>query len=76
LYLEIIFECPVERDGKLVKHDQVVQELTEDTVSYSNALGFSGSNFVCGQFAQLLSLCTSLSFSVFMYHCLCSREPY
>eukprot|EP01116_Phalansterium_solitarium_P016672 TRINITY_DN3923_c0_g2_i1.p1 TRINITY_DN3923_c0_g2~~TRINITY_DN3923_c0_g2_i1.p1 ORF type:complete len:1064 (+),score=371.04 TRINITY_DN3923_c0_g2_i1:1094-4285(+) len=56
LYLDIIFETPIERDGQLVSHKEIVASLERDTVSYSNGLGIGGANFVCGLFSQLLVL--------------------
>ena len=53
LYLECLFECPIEKKDIKLTHEEVVQLLNDETVSYTNGTGLSGSNFVCGTFAQL-----------------------
>eukprot|EP01080_Neovahlkampfia_damariscottae_P006879 gene6879-11041_t len=53
LYLECLFECPIEKKEVKLTHEEVVQLLNDETVSFSNGTGLSGGNFVCGSFAQL-----------------------
>ena len=43
-------------DGKLIGHEEVVQLLTEETISYHNDLGFEGMDFSCGKFGQLVNI--------------------
>ncbi len=38
--------------GEMLLHEDVVTQLTNDTVSYSNKLGFGGSRFLVNSFAQ------------------------
>jgi Zn-dependent M16 (insulinase) family peptidase len=53
LYVECLFNCPIEKKDVKLTHEQVVELLNDETVSYSNGIGLSGENFVCGTFAQL-----------------------
>eukprot|EP01125_Pyxidicula_operculata_P006346 TRINITY_DN2202_c0_g2_i3.p1 TRINITY_DN2202_c0_g2~~TRINITY_DN2202_c0_g2_i3.p1 ORF type:complete len:714 (+),score=176.41 TRINITY_DN2202_c0_g2_i3:1308-3449(+) len=54
LYLELMFELPIKRNGKSWSHDKVVQVLTDITISYSNSIGYNSSTyFVPGYFSQL-----------------------
>mmetsp|Transcript_7633 Transcript_7633/g.28614 ORF Transcript_7633/g.28614 Transcript_7633/m.28614 type:complete len:1066 (-) Transcript_7633:1378-4575(-) len=66
LYLEVIFGCPIQKDDKLLSHEEVIQMLTEDSVSYSNTCGSFGGNFVAGEFAQMLNL--EMKFEKEKYH--------
>lgn len=57
LYLDTIFETPIEKQGTLIPYEQVVQHLDEETVDHSNYCGLGGGgNFSCGSFAQLMGL--------------------
>ncbi|KAJ5072464.1 presequence protease [Anaeramoeba ignava] len=58
LYLEVIFKTQIQQEGgELISHEQVVSKLEKDTISYSNSVGFEGSqNFSCGAFGQLVIL--------------------
>jgi Zn-dependent M16 (insulinase) family peptidase len=56
LYLEVIFEAPQEKDGKIIPHEEVVYLLEDQSVDHSNGCGLSGGNFSCGMFSQLLWL--------------------
>ncbi|KAL6068377.1 putative zn2+-dependent endopeptidase insulinase superfamily protein [Balamuthia mandrillaris] len=59
LYLEAFFEVPiVAHDGReQLSHEDVVKQLTNDTVSYYNGLGIGDTgNFSCGRFAQAVVL--------------------
>ncbi|XP_022082849.1 uncharacterized protein C05D11.1-like [Acanthaster planci] len=53
LFMEIIFESPVMRDGVLIPYEDVVTQLAADTLSTESSLGFKGARFRCGQFSQL-----------------------
>ena len=54
LYLEVLFESPVMRNGKLVGHEQVITEMERDLLDQGAALGFYCNNaFRCGAFGEL-----------------------
>ena len=40
----------------MIGHEEVVQLLTEETISYHNDLGFEGMDFSCGKFGQLVNI--------------------
>jgi len=53
LYLEAVYELPIrEEDGSITPYEEVVRNLTAQTVGYSNSCGLNGGNFQCGSFAQ------------------------
>lgn len=55
LLFEVLFESPVEKDGKTIPYEQVVQQLSDDTVSSAGNLGLGSgkhSYFKCGSYAQ------------------------
>eukprot|EP01012_Entosiphon_sulcatum_P051926 TRINITY_DN7130_c0_g1_i5.p1 TRINITY_DN7130_c0_g1~~TRINITY_DN7130_c0_g1_i5.p1 ORF type:complete len:865 (+),score=132.53 TRINITY_DN7130_c0_g1_i5:515-3109(+) len=57
LFLDIMFECPIIRDGVEKAHEEVVAQLTADSVSYSNDIGFgSAGNFSAGSFSNYLTI--------------------
>eukprot|EP01134_Creolimax_fragrantissima_P004653 CFRG4653T1 len=58
LYLDVMFELPINRNGSVIDYEDVVKELERDTVSHGNACGVTGggSNFVCGSFPVMLSV--------------------
>ncbi|XP_031560013.1 uncharacterized protein C05D11.1-like [Actinia tenebrosa] len=56
LFLEVLFESPLTRDGTLVPYEQVVAELTADTLGYSACIGVKGSRFMPGNFEQLATI--------------------
>lgn len=56
LFLELILESPVERNGAVVPFEEVVTELAADTLSYSSSLGVGGSRFSCGNFSNVVML--------------------
>jgi len=56
LYLEVIFEIPLIKDGKLISYEEVVYMLEDQSVDHGNGCGLSGGNFTCGSFAQLMWL--------------------
>lgn len=41
LLLEAIFESPIKREGKLIPYEEVVAELSDDTVSSCGNIGLS-----------------------------------
>ncbi|XP_065176608.1 uncharacterized protein C05D11.1-like [Sycon ciliatum] len=54
LYLEVLFESPVVRNGKVIDYEQVITELERDLLNQGAALGFyCGSAFRCGSFGEL-----------------------
>eukprot|EP00127_Corallochytrium_limacisporum_P001438 Clim_evm60s55 gene=Clim_evmTU60s55 len=58
LYLEAMFETPIERDGALIDADTVVKEINRDIVSHSNGIGVAGGSqsFSTGRFASLVTI--------------------
>jgi Zn-dependent M16 (insulinase) family peptidase len=57
LLSEIILECPIERDGKLVPYETIVAELFSDTISNSAGIGLSSSgNYSVGQISMIFGL--------------------
>lgn len=55
----------LDEDGEVISHEDVVEELERDTVSYSNAVGFGQSmNFLCGAFSQLVGF--TMKFEVYI----------
>ncbi|XP_033646112.1 uncharacterized protein C05D11.1-like [Asterias rubens] len=53
VFIEILFESPLIRDGVLVSHEDVVTQLAADTLSTESSLGFNGNRFRCGEFSQV-----------------------
>ncbi|KAK3733082.1 hypothetical protein QZH41_008418 [Actinostola sp. cb2023] len=53
LFLEVIFESPLARNGTIVPYEQVVAELTADTLDYSSTIGMKGRRFMPGDFDPL-----------------------
>lgn len=57
LYTNLIMELPIERNGKLISHKEIVTQLEADTLEKSISVGLYGSSvFSCGPFSQLLTL--------------------
>jgi len=56
LYLDMMFELPIIRNGQFIKHEEVVEALERDTVSYSNSIGFGASSFSCGSFSHYVNI--------------------
>ena len=55
LYMDIFFISPIKNGAVELTHEQVVNGLEQDTVSYNNSLGLGGSsNFSAGAFGQLM----------------------
>ncbi|CAH1271971.1 Hypp4744 [Branchiostoma lanceolatum] len=60
LYIEVILESPVLRDGVFVSHEDVIRELAADTLTAESSLGVGGNRFACGHFAQVVTLALKL----------------
>lgn len=59
LLIEILFESPIERDGKIIPYEEVVQQLNDDTVTTAGNIGLGYgklSYFKCGSYAQTCTL--------------------
>ncbi|XP_063960885.1 uncharacterized protein C05D11.1-like [Lytechinus pictus] len=56
LYLELLFESPITRDGAVVSHEDVITQLAADTLATRSSLGIRGSRFRCGKFSQVASI--------------------
>lgn len=56
LLLEAIFESPIDRNGQLVPHEEVVAELSDDTVSTCGNIGLcSGKKYIQNFFLSVLT---------------------
>ena len=58
LFITNFFETSIQKGGVEIAHDDVVHQLTQDTVSFEAGLGIMGgsSNFSCGPFSQYLKI--------------------
>ncbi|XP_072172090.1 uncharacterized protein C05D11.1-like [Diadema setosum] len=56
IYLELLFESPVMRDGVLISHEDVINQLAADTLATRTSLGIRGYRFRCGEFSQVASV--------------------
>lgn len=58
LLLETILESPVQRESKLISHEDVITELNNDTVSNSCHIGTGSKSgrFLCGPFSSTAQL--------------------
>lgn len=57
LFSEMLFESPVERDGKLVPYEKIVAELFSDTITYASGIGLAASSsFSVGACSMLFSM--------------------
>ncbi|XP_055703714.1 uncharacterized protein C05D11.1-like isoform X2 [Phlebotomus papatasi] len=57
LFLDLLMESPVRRDGVLIPYEQVVAALESDVISSSAALGLeTKSRFSCGPFSHTVSM--------------------
>nr|XP_042906689.1 uncharacterized protein C05D11.1 isoform X2 [Parasteatoda tepidariorum] len=56
LFVELLDECPIKRNGEIIPYQDVVTELEKDTISISANLGFNYQRFFCGTYAQLICL--------------------
>lgn len=66
LYLEILFESPILRDGVIIPRETVIAELQADTLENHASLGLEGSKFFCGGFPQAVLI--SLKVQCEKYH--------
>lgn len=57
LLLETLFESPMERDGMIISHEQVIAQLQSDTVACGDQIGLSSAGrFRCGPFFTTVGL--------------------
>jgi len=57
LLTEMIFECPIERDGSIIPYEKVVAELFSDTIHYGASVGLSSSSsYSAGLISMLFSI--------------------
>uniref|UniRef100_A0A1L8DTH1 Putative zn2+-dependent endopeptidase insulinase superfamily protein n=1 Tax=Nyssomyia neivai TaxID=330878 RepID=A0A1L8DTH1_9DIPT len=57
LFIDLLMESPIRRDGVLIPYEQVVAALESDVISSSIALGLeSKSRFSCGPFSHTLTM--------------------
>jgi hypothetical protein len=54
--LDVIFELPILRGGKLIPHEDVVAQLNDETISFESEVGFDGQKFAPGAFAQFVNI--------------------
>lgn len=56
LLLEALFESPINRNGQIIPYEEIVAELSDDTVSSCGNIGVcSGKRLVCKSF--LFTVC-------------------
>lgn len=54
LFMELLLESPVQRDGKLIPYEEVVSALERDTICTGSGVGLdSKSSFKCGPFSHV-----------------------
>lgn len=59
LLLETLLESPIERDGVLIPHEEVITQLQDDAVTFSQQIGVSGMQghrFKCGIYSNTVSV--------------------
>ncbi|ELU05156.1 hypothetical protein CAPTEDRAFT_140557 [Capitella teleta] len=56
LYTELILESPLMKNGKLIPHQEVIQQLNADTVHNGASVGLHGGRFSCGEFSSQVVL--------------------
>lgn len=59
LLLETLLESPVERDGQLISHEEVIAEIQNDTVAVGTQIGLCGMSpgrFKCGVYAHTVAV--------------------
>lgn len=66
LYLEVLFESPILRDGVIIPREKVIAQLQADTLENHASLGLEGSKFFCGGFPQTVLI--SLKVQCEKYH--------
>lgn len=57
LFLQYILECPINRHGEFVSHEQVASKLEEDIITIQNGIGlFNDERFSCGPYGSTAML--------------------
>ncbi|XP_052223206.1 uncharacterized protein C05D11.1-like isoform X7 [Dreissena polymorpha] len=56
LFCEVLFESPLEREGVIVPHEDVISQLEDDVQKTEISLGVKGSSFSCGNFPQVVHI--------------------
>lgn len=56
LLSEIILECPIERDGRLMPYEEVVEEMFSDTICQNSSVGLNSGTFSAGLISMLFGL--------------------
>ncbi|XP_054720900.1 uncharacterized protein C05D11.1-like [Uloborus diversus] len=56
LFVDLLDECAIKRNGEVIPYQEVVKQLAEDTISISAALGLNYNRFFCSKYAQLVIL--------------------
>ncbi|RZC37564.1 C05D11.1-like, partial [Asbolus verrucosus] len=58
LMLESLFESPIRKNGKLIPYEDVIEELNNDTVSFSASVGLGTKSrlFKCGPYSHTVSI--------------------
>ena len=57
LFMEYILSCPINRNGEVISHEQVAEELEQDLITLSSSIGLFGAD-------KFMS--SSYSYSVFL----------
>ncbi|GFS72170.1 uncharacterized protein C05D11.1 [Nephila pilipes] len=56
LFVDLLDESSIMRDGVIVPYQDIVKQLAEDTIAITANLGLNYSRFFCGKYAQVISL--------------------
>ena len=57
LMLESLFESPIRKNDKLIPYEDVIEQLNNDTVSFSSSLGLGSKPlFKCGPYSHTISV--------------------
>ncbi|KAK3592274.1 hypothetical protein CHS0354_037563 [Potamilus streckersoni] len=56
IFCEVLFESPVVRNGVLISHEEVIQQLHADTLVTEANLGIDGEKFYCGYIPQVVQV--------------------
>lgn len=57
LFLEYITSCPIRRNGKIISHEQVAEELEQDVITLGSSIGlFCNDSFSSGAYSYALTL--------------------
>jgi Zn-dependent M16 (insulinase) family peptidase len=57
LMLESLFESPIRKNGKLIPYEDVIEQLNNDTVSFSSSIGLGSKPlFKCGPYSHTISV--------------------